>query len=174
MRTSARAWVAGLLWLALQSSVSGCAKPQPAAGLRPLPLRMIGWTRDARAQEVDSLRPTLRWETFPRPEDLKVDIGGHLVNARGVTYEIRIWSADDWYPVELVYARAGLSEPVHTLETPLAPDTLYLWTIRARFDLDGQQRVTEWAFLGFNDDRVPVLPPSGRYAGYYGLKTPKQ
>src|SRR5262252_6664741 len=164
MTTSARAWVAGLLWLAIQSSVSGCSKPQPAAGLRPLPLRMIGWTRDARAQEVDSLRP----------EDVKVDIGGHLANARGVTYEIQIWSADDWYPVELVYARAGLSEPVHTLETPLAPDTLYLWTIRARFDLDGQQRVTEWAFLGFNDDRVPILPPSGRYAGYYGLKTPKQ
>src|SRR5215467_11939981 len=118
--------------------------------------------------------PRFAGKPSPGPEDVKVDIGGHLANARGVTYEIRIWSADDWYPVELVYARAGLSEPVHTLETPLAPDTLYLWTIRARFDLDGQQRVTEWAFLGFNDDRVPILPPSGRYAGYYGLKTPRQ
>src|SRR5262245_20459936 len=144
MTTSTRAWVAGLLWLALQPSVSGCAKPQPAVGLRPLPVRMMGWSRDARTQQADSLQPTLHWEAFPRPEDVKADTGGRLPDAHNVTYEIRIWNADSWYPVELVYARSALAEPVHTLETPLAPDTLYLWTIRARFELDGQQRVTEW------------------------------
>jgi len=134
---------------------------------------MVGWTVDDRTQEADSLSPTLRWEAFPRPEDLKADTSGRLRNVKNVTYEIRIWSADNWYPADLVYARAGLTEPAHTLDTPLAPDTLYLWTIRARFDLDGHQRVTQWAILGLDDYRVSVLPPSGRNLGYYGLKTPK-
>lgn len=168
-----------LLGLALLCVASGCA-PFPAAGLRPLPLLTPG---DSIISHVDSLQPTFRWEAFPRPEDLKVDKAGRLALARNPTYELRIWRAEDLFPAELVYARSGLTEPVHTVETPFAPDTLYLWTIRARFELNGEPRVMEWGVL--TTDRVmdPLwgslnpayietakVPPNG----YYMFKTPSR
>jgi hypothetical protein len=133
---------------------------------------MGGWTGDPITRQVDSLRPTLRWEAFPRPEDLTADTEGRLASARSVTYELRIWRAEGGFPGELVYVRADLTEPAHTLDTPLGPDTLYLWTVRARFDLDGQPRVTLWAVLirTRSDAREAVLPPSD----YYQLRTPTQ
>jgi len=65
-----------------------------------------------------------------------------------------------------------LTEPVHTRDTPVVPDTLYLWTVRARLDLDGQPCITPWAILTRTrpDTRGTVLPPSD----YYQLKTPTQ
>jgi hypothetical protein len=120
---------------------------------------------------VDSLQPTFRWETFPRPEDLKVDKAGRLAVARNPTYELRIWRAEGLFPAELVYARNGLTEPVHTVETPFVPDTLYLWTIRARFELNGEPRVMEWGVLTLTtaDLETAVIPPPG----YYMFKTPR-
>lgn len=162
-RLVARAMLAvALLWL-----VAGCARPVPAAGLRPLPLQN---TFDPIVREMTALQPTLRWETFPRPEDLKVDKEGKLSTARNPTYELRIWRAEQNFPAELVYARSGLAEPVHTIETPLVPDTLYLWTIRALFDLDNQPRVTEWGVMTDIRGSRPVAIPD---PGYYRFKTPK-
>jgi hypothetical protein len=101
---------------------------------------------------------------------------------RNPTYELKIWRAEDYIPAEeeyvpawfvyafhaeLVYARSGLTEPVHTVETPFAPDTLYLWTIRARFELNGEPRVTEWGGRRFPSAKIPPL-------GYYMFKTPRQ
>ena len=151
-----------LLGLALLCVASGCG-PYPAAGLRPLPLLMYGEV----IRHVDSLQPTFRWEAFPRPEDLKVDKAGRLATARNPTYDLRIWRAEGRFPAELVYARSGLTEPVHTVENPFAPDTLYLWTIRARFELIGEPRVMEWGVLTHGHDVAEIPHP-----GYYMFKTP--
>jgi len=113
------------LWLALLSLLGGCA--WPAAGLRPLPLLMRGGRL---TREVDVRQPTLRWEASPRPEDLKADKEGRLANARSVTYELRIWRAENDFPAEPVYVRTRRTEPIHTVEKELAPNTLYFWTIR--------------------------------------------
>jgi len=157
-----------LLGLALLSVASGCADLPPAAGLRPLPL-LTSFSTIPR--EVDSLQPTLRWEAFPRTEDLKVDKAGRLAAVRNPTYELRIWRAEHDFPAELVYARSGLTEPVHTVETPFAPDTLYLWTIRARFELNGEPRVTEWATLsGPWYGRRTEIP----HRDYYRFTTPRR
>ncbi len=174
MTLARRYWIVGFLWLTLASIGTGCARPLPAVGLRPLPLLMRGWTRDPLTRELDSVKPTLRWEAFPRPEDLEADTEGRLAGVRGATYELRIWRAEGDFPAELVYARAGLPEPVHTVETPLAPDTLYLWTVRARFELDGHSRVNQWGFLGFWTFRSTMIPPPDMgHFGYYRMKTPK-
>jgi hypothetical protein len=167
------------LALALLLLVSGCARPIPAAGLRPLPLLT---TSDRPLREVTSLQPTLRWEAFPRPEGLALDKAGTLARVRAPTYELRVWRVDGTYsslqekyglfefrPGDLVYARTGLAEPVHTIEAALAPETLYLWTVRARFELDGQPRVTEWAVMTGPRFFRPVEIPD---IGYYRFKTP--
>jgi hypothetical protein len=134
---------------------------------------------DSFIRDVDSLQPTFRWETFPRPEDLEADRAGRLAAARNQTYELRIWRCEDNFPSELVYARSGLTEPVHRVETPLAPDTLYLWTIRARFELNGEPRVTEWGVLyPPYQEIIAMIPPqytypNSHYISYYRFKTPK-
>lgn len=154
-----------MLAVALLALAGGCARPVPAAGLRPLPLQK---TFDPIVREMTSLQPTLRWEAFPRPEDLKVDKAAKLAAARNPTYELRVWRAEQDFPAELVYARSGLAEPVHTIEAPLTPETLYLWTVRARFELDGQPR---WGVMtGMRPFRPVEIPDPG----FYRFKTPKQ
>ena len=71
----------------------------------------------------------------------------------------------------MVYARSGLTEPVHTVETPFAPDTLYLWTIRARFELNGEPRVMEWGVLPPRDAEKAEIPHPDYY-NMYMFKTP--
>ncbi len=67
-----------------------------------------------------------------------------------------------------MYSRRGLPEPWHKLEEQLAPSTKYFWTIRARFELDGLPRVTQWGVMkGRADDppvaRLPVIPSPSHY-----------
>lgn len=132
---------------------------------------------------VDSLQSTLRWEAFPRPADLEGDREGRLSRIRNVTYDLRIWKFKAgslpflWYPGELIYLRSALLVPTHRIELKLEPNTRYLWSVRARFELDGQQRVTEWgALLKYNgreyDPRTAQIPALNYYRFWTPLKEP--
>lgn len=108
--------------------------------------------RNATGPSDDWLKPVLAWETFPRPADRHRD--PRLARVRDVTYELRIWRAgsqyatSSWRPFvdsdDLVYSRTGLIEPRHAVESSLDPTTVYAVSVRARFDLDGERRVTRW------------------------------
>lgn len=119
---------------------------------------------------VDSLRPTLRWKPFPDSDDRKADREGMLSRVRNVTYELKILRAERDHPAQVVYARSGLPEPSHRLETPLEPSARYFWTVRARFELDGVTRVTPWGRIRGAGSTDLVVP--SRF--YYGLKTPSE
>ncbi len=150
-------------------SLAGCATP--VAGLRPL-YPEVG----RNLPQVDFLQPMLRWEAFPRPADLEGDRDGWLSRIRDVTYDLRIWKVGRvsflwYYPGELIYSRNALPVPTHRIETRLEPTTSYLWSVRARFDLDGQQRVTEWGVLLESrgqkfDPRTAQIPLRGFYPFY--------
>ena len=118
----------------------------------------------------DPLRPTLEWEPLPSASDR----GGHRLTApRNVTYELRMWKVWQQYPPSpmlvfahssaLAYTRAGLLENRHTVETPLQAGSIYAWAVRARFDLDGQARVTAWSAWAPTEFehrlRAPIAPP---------------
>jgi len=149
----------------------GCTPTQPyVVGLKPeSPFPKS-------ESQVDTLRPTFRWERFPRAKDLE-ELGPHAgERIAAVNYEVRLWkvgkefpgisnlvNADydrqsqfdykyswghecrDTDPGELVYSQQGLLNPEHTLETPLQPSSLYFWTVRAHFMLDGKRKATEWS-----------------------------
>jgi len=83
---------------------------------------------------VDSLQPTLRWESFPRKKDFDAKIG----EVSDVTYQLKI--AGDG----MLYSKDALREPYHTIDVPLKPSTKYLWTVRACFKLKGEPRCTVW------------------------------
>ena len=186
---------------------TGCAsQPLYVVGLRPeLP-------RVERISQLDTLRPTFRWEPFPRAQDL-VELaphGGERIAA--VSYELRLWkvgkefseigvaptrsqdpieAASDYKyswrhecrdtdPGKLVHTKQGLLTPEHNLEFPLQPNSLYFWTVRAHFTLDGKRRVTEWSevfphFYG-NVDLVFASREDGcSYpATFHLIRTPKE
>ncbi len=161
-----------ILCLAGLGLVVGCAGrvSVPVSGLRPhYPEPSLKFV------EVDSLQPTLSWEAFPRPINLAVDKEEMRGQISNVTYDLRIWRADEEspreYPAEIVYARRGLRGPWHTIEQPLMTSTLYFWSIRARFELDGQPRVTQW---GVTKRSYPGVPPFRHvpHPDHYRFETP--
>jgi len=109
---------------------------------------------------VDSLRPTLRWRGFPGPEHRKKDKAHALDRVREVRYELRVWHTERGYSGALVYERNDLREPQHALEEALEPSTDYLWTVRARFELDGAIYVTEWSLTSTHLRNYIVPNPS--------------
>lgn len=167
-RTSAQ-WPA-LVWIAGLALVGGCSVA--VSGLRPeypVVRNIIAFV------EVDSLQPTLRWEAYPRPRDRGQDKEGVLARIRNVTYDVKIWRAENATPGEVVYTRQALPEPWHRLERPLEPSTKYFWTVRARFELDGDPRVIEWGAIG--DPTAPAASPLRRSPlvpnpAHYRFKTP--
>jgi hypothetical protein len=67
-----------------------------------------------------------------------------LTGATNVRYDLRVWRAVGQHRGDLVYAREGLLAPWHRIEEPLQPITPYVWSVRARFDVNGETRATEW------------------------------
>ena len=126
---------------------------------------------DPLPNHVDSLRPTLRWERFEGSQ---------------VTYDLRIWESKQSRANvgEVVYEREGLTENMHTLESPLKPSNLYTWSVRTRFVQDGKVRVTEWTQYKLGITTFLKIISLGMFAlvesflgedwdwGYYQIKTP--
>jgi hypothetical protein len=149
---------------------------QQAFGLAPLYQRSsfgtyINPLKYPGAPQLDSLRPTLRWQRFPRKTDIREApeemVVGRIKNVR---YDLIIARSDIY---EVIYRRDGLPDTIHTIETSLSPDTLYSWSVRAHFEFDGRERVTEWSSTYLQADILSgkqVVTPS-RLS--YSFKTPK-
>ena len=149
-----------LLFLVFAGFISGCGGIS-SIGLRPEypPLEKGSFKLWGEFVEVDSLQPTLRWQKFPRKEDHEAE-EGRLKQARDVSYELRIWQTVHGYSGSLVYARDGLATPYHQLDQALEPSSNYLWTVRARFKLEGLSQFTEWGMAGYMLRGTVVPNPS--------------
>lgn len=128
------------------SAAFGLAPVSPAtrvslSGDNPI-ARYLEWTG------VDSVNPVLNWQSFPRKGDVMA-APADMDRVRNVTYDLVIAEEDNLAPAKIVYRRDRLPAPKHRLETALQPSTRYFWTVRARFDLDGRSRVTEWGSTHF-------------------------
>jgi hypothetical protein len=93
---------------------------------------------------VDSLRPSFRWQAFPRDVDLVADPEA-MGRVEHVRYDLLISEVYEGTAGDVVYRRDELPSNEHTIEIELAPSQGYFWTVRARFQLDGREFVTEWA-----------------------------
>jgi hypothetical protein len=159
-------------------TLGGCGTP--TVGLRPAypptpgePKKLEGpeFLKTSWSWWVDSVRPTLEWETFPRESDAR----HKRERIRNVMYDLRVWRAlhannvKEVVIVDLVYSRDGLTASRHRLEEPLLHAAEYVWTVRARYDLDGGPRATPWSGLA-EQARLPIEPSPWRYR----FTTPKQ
>ena len=97
---------------------------------------------------VASMPPTFRWERFPRPWDSEGPDGTRRAITK-VRYELKVFDVledESWpRPGQEVYRAIDLPQAEHRISVELEPCTRYFWTVRARFELDGLTRVTEWA-----------------------------
>lgn len=123
----------------------GCSSDDvPPYGLLPID---PPFERDE-AAEVETLHPTLAWQSFPQPADIALDRQGRLRDARNISYELRLWQVEDVPALASlglpVYVRTGLRQPSHRIESPLLPETIYAWAVRASFTLDGRPRLSPW------------------------------
>jgi hypothetical protein len=92
---------------------------------------------------VAGLRPVLRWQSFPRASDLRA-ASAEMGRVKNIRYDLLIAREHELAPAGIVYRRDGLPAAEHRPATTLSPNARYFWTVRARFELDGRERVTEW------------------------------
>jgi hypothetical protein len=202
MRSAAR-WVQVLLCLGVLILATGCIerielKGPYGGGLASLDPPLEQYRRFTHT--VDSLQPLLGWEAFPRAKDREADREEIIRQITEVTYDLRVWETphqnlpprqhrgpkgvitDVWdeppglFEGELnpIYVRTGLSTPSHRIERPLKPATYYMWTIRARFLLKGQPRVTDWGQEITRGPREQRSYTEDEFFGYYRFVTPSR
>lgn len=111
---------------------------------------------------VDGLHPVLRWEAFPRAADLAAapDLAGRIRNVR---YDLLIARERNQAPDGIVYRREGLATASHRVTEGLQPDSRYFWSVRARFELDGRDRVTEWGTVSYQAQQRLTAPSAASY-----------
>jgi hypothetical protein len=128
--------------------LAGCGQPLVNPGLKALypQQRMILFVDPPPGAfvPVDSLQPTLRWESFPRSSDLSGSAADFYRRIADVRYELVL--AEIGSP-DRVYRRQWLKEASHKVETPLKSRTKYLWTVRACFRIGEEPRCTEWGAI---------------------------
>ncbi len=107
---------------------------------------------------VENLRPHFKWEAFPRPSDIAA-APDDMARVSNVKYDLIVAKEENMAPGELVYRKDGLASPNHAIAVALQSGKRYFWTVRARFDLDGRARVTEWSSTHFIA-REQVTAPS--------------
>jgi hypothetical protein len=135
---------------------AGCASD--VSGLRPVNPKVGG---PLSTPQVDSLQPTFQWEAYPQ----KRHLSSLDKPATNVVYDVKLWvekvqlvsvfwggtrpappqaagvgTSPDDPPVA-----TGLTKPEYRCAMPLTPDTVYCWSVRARFQCDGLPRVTQWS-----------------------------
>lgn len=143
-------------------------------GLKPLyPLTRGALTGDEQTDSyfewttVNSTRPALRWQAFPRDSDL-VSAPEEMGRVSNVRYDLVVAEESNMSPGKVVYRRYGLTTASHKLKVTLKKRTRYFWTVRARFDLDGREWLTEWSSAHYMA-RQEITAPS---VFSYRFKTP--
>jgi hypothetical protein len=134
-----------IIFLVAIVSLTACSAP--TFGLKPIypeNICIMHHNCEISFTEVDSIRPVFKWEGFPSEEVRRSSKAEVLNKITNVTYELNLWLSENDYPFSLIYSRRGLHEPRHEIEEPLMPCAKYFWTVRARFLVDGKERVSEW------------------------------
>lgn len=96
------------------------------------------------AKDIEELQPTLRWQAFPRETDIAV-APEDMKKVDNVRYDLILAKEKNFAPLQISYRRDNLTTPTHRIESSLDPQSGYFWAVRARFTLDGRERVTEWS-----------------------------
>jgi hypothetical protein len=93
---------------------------------------------------AEDISPLLSWQSFPRESDFSA-AAVDMKRVKNVKYDLIVGSGDNGETPEIIYQIEGLTDTSHKLPVRLNSNTRYFWSVRARFDLKGRLRVTDWA-----------------------------
>jgi hypothetical protein len=113
------------------------------------PLDYSFWGKHLRYPQVESLRPTLKWSSFPDERQAKQFSNTTGKRIEGVRYDVKIWQG---YGGD-VFQINNIPVNYYTLESDIEPQKDYFWSIRACFELDGKSICAPWA-----KSTIPVIP----------------
>ena len=100
----------------------------------------------ASAALVTSLEPSFRWQEFPGEKVLNADFQGMLPALSRLRYDLRIYRLDDERrSARIILEQNNIETTEFQMAQPLAPDTEYVWSVRARFVLDTGERTSRWS-----------------------------
>ncbi len=168
-------WIIGPWLVACLIGLAGCSYKASVYGLRPLypPVRMgamfSGQNGQLEYPVVDFTHVALKWQAFAA---LPTEVG-QPSGPTNITYDLRIWEAHNGSPGKVVYERRALPVPQHELERPLTPNTRYFWSVRARFEINGETRLGDWSrsLHPYSPVQRADLPGEIPYANYFRFVT---
>jgi hypothetical protein len=99
---------------------------------------------DSHWNKIDTLEPTLEWQSFPREVD-RLAAPDEMARVSDVRYDLVVAEESGAAAGAVIVSAQGVAENRYRIEPPLEPGKKYFWTVRASFKLDGQSRVTQWA-----------------------------
>jgi len=108
--------------------------------------------------KVDSVTPRLAWAERPAAASTLAAGPPASMPAEDLRYDLRVFEEFDWGPGDLVYERDGLAGSGHRVESELKAATMYFWTIRVRYAVDGEPRATRWSATA-DPATLDPLPP---------------
>jgi hypothetical protein len=161
----------GFCWFLL----TGCSYTASIYGLRPVspPVKMGAMFSSDNGRLVypvmDFVSPRFEWQPFVPPESLS----GAFASPTNITYDLRIWKIHNDSPADLVYERKALPAPQHKLQHPLEPGTRYFWSVRARFEIQGETRLADWSrsLHPYNLQHLADIPSPIPAANYFRFIT---
>jgi hypothetical protein len=110
------------------------------------PAHAYSYASSPYAAPVTSLEPTFRWRSFPGEHVLIADFQRRLQRLSDLRYDLRIYRLDEEHRIAvLVLEQNNIAVTEFRVSQPLAPNTEYVWSVRARFVLDGGERTTRWS-----------------------------
>ncbi|MGH7147103.1 MAG: hypothetical protein ACREIJ_04280 [Nitrospiraceae bacterium] len=131
-----------------------------ATGCVDKPVYLVGLKPEApcadRESPVDTLRPTFRWEAFPRAKDLE-ELGPHGgERIAAVSYEWRLWKVGDEF--------SGAPETPGTIDRiEVAADYKYSWRHECRDTDPGELVVTKQGLVTHEHTLETPLQPNSRF-----------
>ena len=110
------------------------------------PVHQYWYAGSAVASLATTLEPTLRWRDFPGEKVLSADFQAKLRQLSDLRYDLRVYRLDDERnTARTIIERNNIAANEYRITQPLAANTEYAWTVRARFALDTGERTTRWS-----------------------------
>ena len=129
-------------------AITGAAANQRNYPVEPIapPVHEYWRAGAARASLATSLEPTFRWRSFPGEKVLNADFQGKLRQLSALRYDLRIYRLDKQRSTaRIILERNNIQATEYRMTQPLAADTEYVWSVRARFVLDTGERTSRWS-----------------------------
>lgn len=128
------------------------------------PSAITGHETGCMPAQLGTRTPTFTWSSVP----VAMDETPIAVPAETVRFDLRIFDAG----LREVLRADGLDRAVYQVSEPLDARTVYYWTIRGRFEIDGEQRVTDWAVCNSGRNYPHVFDEAPNL--YFPVRTPNR